>query len=223
MSYPYIYAEMMKVVNHRYISGEQIVTCLGVVLFGILWNKKGDILYKHYLKIVTLEIFADTFLFVHVLLTGDLKFYFVLNILIYAFITRNMANGGIRLRAKVHPDEKSREHYDNNCNIMDSIALVFGYFCIGYVIGSIIYWLYKLYEYIVFRVNYTVFTSYYVYRIRKNKTWHDSLLTYATEQYIIERRKRYHIFDKYVVSRIYKELLQLHHKMTAQLKNGQRV
>ena len=80
---------------------------------------------------------------------------------------------------------------------MDSIALVFGYFCIGYVIGSIIYWLYKLYEYIVFRVNYTVFTSYYVYRIRKNENWNDSLLPYTSEQYIIERRKRYHIFDKY--------------------------
>lgn len=126
MSYPYIYAETMNVVSHSYVSGEQIVTCLGVVLFGILWNKKGDILYKHYLKIVTLEIFADTFLFVNVLLTGDLKFYFVLNILINAFITRNMTNGGIRLRAKVHPDEKSRERYDNNCNIMNSIATLIG-------------------------------------------------------------------------------------------------
>ena len=80
---------------------------------------------------------------------------------------------------------------------MDSIALVFGYFFIGCVIGSIIYWLRGLYEYIVFRVNYTVFTSYYVYRIRKNKTLQNSLLPYTTEQYIIERRKRYHIFDKY--------------------------
>lgn len=126
MSYPYIYSEMMKVVSRSYVSGEQIVTCLGVVLFGILWNKKGDFLYKHYLKIVTLEIFADTFLFVNVLITGDLKFYFILNILINAFITRNMVNGCIRLRAKVHPDEKSRECYDNNYNIMNSIATLIG-------------------------------------------------------------------------------------------------
>lgn len=126
MSYPYIYAEMMKVVNHIYISGEQIVTCLGVVVFGILWNKKGDFLYKHYLSIVTLEIIADVILFAHVIITGDLKFYFALNVLIYALITRNMANGGIRLRAKVHPDEKSRERYDNNCNIVNSIATLTG-------------------------------------------------------------------------------------------------
>ena len=126
MSYPYIYAEMMKVVNHIYISGEQIVTCLGVIIFGLLWNKKGDVLYKHYLWIITAEIIADGFLFAHVLITGDLRFYFVLNVLIYALITRNMANGGIRLRAKVHPDERSRERYDNNCNIVSSIATLIG-------------------------------------------------------------------------------------------------
>ena len=126
MSYPYIYAELMRAVNHFYISGEQILSCLGVVLFGILWNKKGDFLYKHYLKIVTLETIADTILFAHVIITGNLKFYFVLNVLIYALITRNMANGGIRLRAKVHPDEKSRERYDNNCNIVNSTATLVG-------------------------------------------------------------------------------------------------
>lgn len=126
LSYPYIYAEMMKVVSHSYISAEQIIECLGIIAFGVLWNKKGDFLYKHYLVIVTLETAADVILFAHVLITGDLKFYFVLNVLIYALITRNMANGGIRLRAKVHPDEKSRERYDNNCNIVNSIATLAG-------------------------------------------------------------------------------------------------
>lgn len=125
-SYPYIYAEMMKVVTQGYISAEQIISCLGVVVFGLLWNRKGDYLYKNYLKIVVLEVIADSFLFAHVLLTQNLKFYFILNVLIYAVITRNMANGGIRLRAKVHPDEKSRERYDNNCNIISSVATLLG-------------------------------------------------------------------------------------------------
>lgn len=126
MSYPYIYAEMMKVVSNFYISGEQIVTCLGVVIFGILWNRKGDFLYRHFLFIVTLETIASVAMFIQVIVTGDLKVYFVLNFLIYSLITRNMANGGIRLRAKVHPDEKSRERYDNNCNIVDSVATLAG-------------------------------------------------------------------------------------------------
>lgn len=126
LSYPYIYAETMRVVSKEYISIEQIISCLGIIIFGILWNKIGDWLYQHYLWIVTLEIVADMILFTHVLITGDLKFYFILNILIYAIITRNMANGGIRLRAKVHPDEKSREHYDNNCNVVNSAATLIG-------------------------------------------------------------------------------------------------
>ncbi len=126
LSYPYIYAETIKAVSKTYISLEQIISCLGVVIFGILWNKSGDILFKHYPKIVFIETVADIILFTHVLITDNLKFYFIFNVLIYAIITRNMANGGIRLRAKVHPDEKTRERYDNNCNIVNSVATLIG-------------------------------------------------------------------------------------------------
>lgn len=125
-SYPYIYAETIKVVTRGYISGEQIVSCLGVVLLGILWNKKGEVLFKHFALIINLEVVADLILFGHVLITGDLKFYFVLNVLIYAFLSRNVCNGGIKLRAKVHPDEHSREWYDINCNIANSTATLLG-------------------------------------------------------------------------------------------------
>lgn len=126
LSYPYIYAETLKAVDKSYISLEQIISCLGVVLFGVLWNKKGDYLYKRYPIIIVSETIADIALMTHVLLTGNLKFYFLANVIIYAVITRNMANGGIRLRAKVHPDEKSRERYDNNCNIVNSVATLLG-------------------------------------------------------------------------------------------------
>ncbi|MCQ2052369.1 MAG: hypothetical protein MJZ03_00265 [archaeon] len=126
LSYPYIYAEALKTVSKNYISAEQIISCSGVVVFGILWNKIGDKLYKHYPIIVLAETIADIILMVHVLVTGNLKFYFIFNVLIYAIVTRNMANGGIRLRAKVHPDEKSRERYDNNNNIVNSVATLLG-------------------------------------------------------------------------------------------------
>lgn len=126
LSYPYIYAETVKAVTKTYISLEQIIQCAGIVLFGIVWNKIGDKLFKYYPIICVAEIIADFFLFGSVLITGNLKFYFILNVLIYAVITRNMANGGIKLRAKVHPDEKTRERYDNNCNIINSTATLLG-------------------------------------------------------------------------------------------------
>ena len=126
LSYPYIYAEALKTVSKNYISAEQIISCSGVVVFGILWNKIGDKLYKHYPLIILAETAADIILMAHVLITGNLKFYFIFNVLIYAIITRNMANGGIRLRAKVHPDEKSREKFDNNNNIVNSVSTLLG-------------------------------------------------------------------------------------------------
>lgn len=126
MSYPYIYAEMVKVISHGYISFEQIVSCISIVIFGTLWNKYGDILFKHYMKIIVFEIIADIFLFGNVIITGNMQFYFVLNVLIYAVITKNLSCGGIKMRAKVNPDEKSRERFDNNSNTVYAIATLLG-------------------------------------------------------------------------------------------------
>ena len=84
---------------------------------------------------------------------------------------------------------------------MDSIALFLGYWFIALiligVICSLIYWLHRLYKHIIFRIHYTKLTPYYVYRLRKNEVCHGLLLPYITEQYIVERRKRYHIFSRY--------------------------
>lgn len=125
-SYPYIYAETLKVVSRPYISFENIMGCISVAIFGIIWNKYGDKLFKFYDKIVAAEIVADFILFAHVIKTGDLKFYFLFNIFIYAFITRNMACGGVKMRALVHPDSKLRERYDNNNNTANSLATLIG-------------------------------------------------------------------------------------------------
>lgn len=84
---------------------------------------------------------------------------------------------------------------------MDNIALFLGYLFIALilicVIASLIYWAYRLYKHIIFRIHYTKLTPYYVYRLRKNEVWHGLLLPYTTEEYIVERRKRHHIFSKY--------------------------
>lgn len=126
MSYPYIYAETIKAVPHLYIGLEQILACVGTIIFCRAWNMYSDRLFKHYRLFLTLEIIADLILFADVLIRNDLKFYFLLNIIIYSVITKNLSCGGTKIKAMVNPTEKEREKYDNNISIIDSIATLSG-------------------------------------------------------------------------------------------------
>lgn len=116
MSYPYIYAETIKAVPHFYIGIEQILACVGTIIFCRAWNMYSDRLFKHYRLFLILEVIADLILFTDVLIRNDLKFYFLLNIIIYSVITKNLCCGGVKIRAIVNPTEKEREQYDNNSN-----------------------------------------------------------------------------------------------------------
>lgn len=126
MSYPYIYAETVKVVPHYFLSLEQILCCISTIVFCKLWNKYSDNFFRYYWLILLVEIFSDLYLFVDVLIRGNLRFYFLLNIIIYALITRNIGCGGIKMRAMVNPTEKLREKYDNNNQIVSSVATLLG-------------------------------------------------------------------------------------------------
>lgn len=126
MSYPYIYAETIKVVPKPYITLEQLLACIGTIIFCKLWNKYSDRLFKYYRLILVVEIIADAFLFADVIIRNDLKFYFLLNVIIYSIITRNLSCGGVKMRAMVNPTEKLRERYDNNNNIIASVSTILG-------------------------------------------------------------------------------------------------
>lgn len=121
-SYPYIYQQTVAVVPRSYISVEQILPCIGVVIFCRMWNKYSDRLFRYYRIMLWAEIIADTILFADVLLRHNLRFYFLLNIIIYSIVTRCLACGGTKMRALVHPTDRERERYDNNCNIICSVA-----------------------------------------------------------------------------------------------------
>lgn len=125
-SYPYIYAETVKAVPQYYLSLEQILACLGIIVFCRLWNRFGNYLFKYYHWILLIEVIADLILFLDVIIRGDLRFYFLLNIIIYAIITRNLCCGGIKMRARIHPTEDTRERYDNNLSIVSSVATLAG-------------------------------------------------------------------------------------------------
>lgn len=126
MSYPYIYAETVKMIPHYYISFEQIFACIGTIIFCKLWNKYSDKLFRHYCAILCAEIAADIFLFGDVLIRGDLSFYFLLNVIIFSTITNNISCASTKMRAIVNPSEKEREQFDNNSRIVCSAATLSG-------------------------------------------------------------------------------------------------
>lgn len=125
-SYPYIYAETVKIVPYYYISLEQIMLCFGTIVFCRLWNKYSDRLFKYYRTFLLLEILADMILFADVLIRNDLSFYFLLNVVIASTITKNLSCGGVKMRAMVNPSEREREQFDNNSNIVNAIATLVG-------------------------------------------------------------------------------------------------
>lgn len=126
ISYPYIYAETVKIVPHYYISLEQITLCLGTIIFCRLWNKYSDKLFRYYKTFLLLEIMADIVLFADVLTRNNLSFYFLLNVIIASTITKNLSCGGIKMRAMVNPSEREREQFDNNSNIVNAVATLVG-------------------------------------------------------------------------------------------------
>lgn len=126
LSYPYIYAEMMKVIPKGYISFEQILACGSTVVFCKIWNKNSDKLFRYFPAILIAEVIADTILFIDVIIRKDLSFYFLLNVIIFSIITRNLSCGRTKMEAKINPSEKLREQYDNNDQIVYSLATLIG-------------------------------------------------------------------------------------------------
>lgn len=125
-SYPYIYQQTVSVVPKSYISIEQLLPCLWMIVICKAWNRFSDKLFRFYRIILYLEIICDSILFMHVIITNDLQFYFMLNVIIYSVVTRNLACGGTKMRAIVNPTDKERERFDNNSNIVASASTVIG-------------------------------------------------------------------------------------------------
>lgn len=125
-SYVFIYQVLVQAVPRSFLGIEQIIGCVSTIIFCKLWNKHSDRLFKHYRLILWSEIIADVILFADVLIRNDLRFYFMLNIMIMAIITRNLICGRTKMKAKVNPTEALREKFDNNSQIADSVATIIG-------------------------------------------------------------------------------------------------
>lgn len=142
-SYPYIYAELIRHITQGYIGFEQILSCVSIIVLGSVWNKHGNKLFTKFSQFLILEVILDLILFTDVIIRNDLRFYFVLNVIIYSVVTKNLNCGIIKMRAKVNPTEELREKYDNNANSIYAGATILGT-AIALAVSFTLRWLFIL-------------------------------------------------------------------------------
>ena len=125
-TYPYIHKEVITISPNSFIAINQIVNCISVILFGYIWNKKSDKLFKFYPLLCVVETFLGICTTLYAIITKDILAYYLLDTFVFAIITRNICCGGVKLRALRYNTEKSRECFDNNNNSMSAIATIIG-------------------------------------------------------------------------------------------------
>ena len=126
MSYPYIHLFLMKQVNERMVSVNQMFSCLCIIIINSVWNKYSDKLYKYF----GIFMFGESFLYLILKLSIILNIaspiiYYAVDTLLFGLITRNIICGANKLHAKIYKGEQ-REKYDNTIQIAGSIATLIG-------------------------------------------------------------------------------------------------
>lgn len=127
-TYPYIHKEIVSNVSDSIIALNQIINCISIIVYGRVWNKKSDRLFKFYPMFCILETILSIGSAIWAIMSGDIVAYYIVDTLIFAIVTRNICCGGVKLRAIRYRTEKEREHFDNNNNSMSAIATIIGSF-----------------------------------------------------------------------------------------------
>lgn len=125
-TYPYIHKELMIVASDSFIALNQIINCVSIIIFGSLWNKKSEELFKYYPIFCVLETLLGIMTTIYAIITHNIVVYYLLDTIVFAIITRNICCGGIKLRAIRYNSEEKREHFDNNNNSVYSVATIIG-------------------------------------------------------------------------------------------------
>ena len=127
MTYPYIHSIIIKQIPEYYISLNMIINCLGTIIFSMIWKKYSDKLFTYYHIFSWLECLFTVLLIMGVVLhIISLPAYYLLDVIIFSTLTRNMICAGIKLRALLFTTEHTREKYDNNSNICNAVATLIG-------------------------------------------------------------------------------------------------
>lgn len=127
-TYPYIHKQVIIVASDNLVALNQIINCLSIVLFGAIWNRLSDKLFKYYPAFCVVESILGIMTSIYATVSNDVVGYYLLDTFVFALITRNICCGGVKLRAIRYKTEKAREKFDNNNNSMAAIATIIGSF-----------------------------------------------------------------------------------------------
>lgn len=125
-TYPYIHKEIVSTVSESVIALNQIINCTSTIIFGALWNKYSQKLFRFYPVLCTLEMALTILLAAWITVTGSTLTYYIIDTFIFAIVTRNICCGGVKLRAIRYKTESDRECFDNNNNSAGAVATIVG-------------------------------------------------------------------------------------------------
>ena len=125
-TYPYIHKQMMMVVSDKAVAIANIIVCLGVILTDRIWQIKGKKLYMHYALFCNLETISTMSTTVFYFIARDMVSYYLIDIIAFAVMTRNVICGGRRLKAQRYNTEDSRIKFENNDSTASSVATLIG-------------------------------------------------------------------------------------------------
>ena len=125
-TYPFIHKQIISVATDNFIAANQIINCLGIVIFGAIWNKFSDRLFRFYPLFCIFESVLGIATTTFAVTTNQIIAYYILDTLVLAIITRNIICGSIKLRVIRYKTENEREKFDNNFNSVCSIGILIG-------------------------------------------------------------------------------------------------
>lgn len=125
-SYPYIHKVIISNVSETIIALSQIINCVSIVFFGLIWNRFSQKIFKFYPAFCITETVLSILSTVIMIITKNILVYYVIDTLIFAIVTRNICCGGVKLKSIRYKTETTREHFDNSNNSANAMATIIG-------------------------------------------------------------------------------------------------
>lgn len=125
-TYPYIHKIVVSAVSDNWLAINQIINCISIIIFGSLWNKASEKIFKFYPILCMTEVILNVGLATLISFNHNIALYYILDTVIFATITRNICCGYNKLVAIRYNNETVREQFGNNVNSASALSTIIG-------------------------------------------------------------------------------------------------